>query len=633
MPSTTAIADNYASELIVLCDKDNIIRFASRSFVQFFRSTMEKCLGQKFAPGGARAAIGKPARYQTNAMAGGQNIIIAWEEKQLENGERLYAGVVHDEKGRQLTNRTLAKDAVAAGEPTASTEGDRKMRLMATMSHEMRTPLNGILGMANLLLDTTLEPNQRTYAEAIRESGGALLALINDVLDYSKFEAGKMELDEAPFSLFTMVQGIAELLSTKAADKGVEIATYVDNNIPLTVYSDEPRLRQVLINLVGNGVKFTDDGGVAIEAHSLGVEDGLARVRIDVRDTGIGIPEDVQSKIFEAFSQADSGAEKKREGTGLGLNIAQKIVNTMGGKLAVESTLGEGSVFSFEITLKCGDTPAFKDYGDVGSVVIATPSTILAQSISAQLTSVGVSDITHVDRAETIKSALSQRPNATLLCDLPFAGDNDILDGQSLSRSFVLVSPLSRGRLDDFHNAGFDGYLIKPIRQSTLYEQLSRPQEENKQQNTQQTTPEPASDDASSKSLRVLLAEDNQINAVLATAVIKRSGHTVELARNGEEAVQAISKAAYDVVLMDMHMPEVDGLEAAQRIRALGGETARTPIIALTANAMASDRQKCVAAGMDDFLSKPFEPDDLAAMLKALGRHKERVHARVLIET
>jgi signal transduction histidine kinase/CheY-like chemotaxis protein len=593
--------DERISELIVLCDANGTIRFVSRTFAAYFGSPAENWHGCAFSPGGNAAAPGAPAAYRTVAKAGAREFVVDWEETVFDNGERLYAGA-----------------AVMEGPP--DTEGEdppvkdaTNTRWLATMSHEMRTPLNGILGMTGLLLDTALEPNQRAYAESVRESGVALLALINDLLDFAKIEAGRLELDAAPFSPYTLVQSIAELLSPRVADKGVEITAYVDNRIPAKLFGDEARLRQVLINLTGNAVKFTDKGGVSIEAHLVEKEND-ARVRIDVRDTGIGIPENMQATIFNEFSQAGPDAQRRNEGTGLGLAIARKIVRAMGGDISLASKHGEGSTFSFEIALGYEEAETAPATPIRAPVVVATHSTVLAHSLKLQLRAAGAANVICAGSTSAAQAAIVNNPGAVLLCDIFLAGEGARALTEAASRSFVLLSPLARSHLTQLRNAGFDGYFIKPIRQTSLYEQLIDSSGRKLHDRPKATAPETASIKPV-RVLRVLLAEDNKINAVLATTIIKRAGHKVDVAVNGQEAIEATQRAPYDVILMDMHMPEVDGLDAARHIRSLSSEISHTPIIALTANAMASDRQKCIAAGMDDFLSKPFEPSELTGML------------------
>ena len=600
------------SELIVMCDANGLIRFASRAFARYFGTNVEDWLGRPFSPGGGMAGISAPAAYRTVANVGDHEFVIDWEETLLASGETLYAGT-----------------PVSGGVDDDTDEpinADTDLRWLATMSHEMRTPLNGILGMTGLLLDTSLEPNQRAYAESVRESGVALLALINDLLDFAKIDAGRLELNAAPFSPYTLVQSIAELLSPRATDKGIEIAAYVDNKIPTKLFGDEARLRQVLINLAGNAVKFTETGGITIEAHL--VEQGdRASIRIDVHDTGIGIPENVQSTIFQEFSQAKAEHGRTGEGTGLGLAIARKIVRAMGGDIVVDSTVGRGSKFSFECALDFEEAAGQENKPVATPVVVATSSPVLTRSLELQLEATGVGVVVPADTVDAARAAVAANPGAILLCDIDLDGGGpDALSGVA-ARSYVLLSPRARNHIPQLKDKGFDGYFIKPIRQTSLREQLSNGGQSRTAEQVGKPVKEQAPKTTADRPLRVLLAEDNKINAVLATTIIKRAGHQVDLANNGQEAIDRVKSEPYDVILMDMHMPEVDGIEAARQIRNLDGAKAQTPIVALTANAMASDRQKCIGAGMDDFISKPFEPTDLTDMLAKWGGTKSEFSA------
>jgi len=614
----TGAASKNVRELIVVCDAAGTIRFVSQSFAGFFGAPAQSWHGRAFAPGGSAAEPGSPARYRTEANSAGRAFIVDWTETVLSGGERLYVGAPEGADREQQSSSSVYEVIAEARAQAADAASDPKLQLLATMSHEMRTPLNGILGMTSLLLDTVLEPNQRAYAESVRESGVALLALINDLLDYSKIEAGRLDIEQAAFSPMNMIQSVAELLSPKAADKGIEITAFVDSAVPAELFGDEARLRQVLINLAGNGVKFTDTGGVAIEARLVTADNGAAEVAFSVRDTGVGIPEDKLASIFEEFSQGASAGARKREGTGLGLAIARKIVRAMDGDITLTSSPGEGSIFTFTVSLGFDGREPMAPQPFATPVIIATRSPVLSQSLELQLAAIGAETVMTVTTPAAVLECLSKHPNAILLCDIYIAGESAQPLARKAVQSYVLLSPMARGRINELREAGFNGYFIKPIRQSSLHKQLTDSESEAPAPKAER----PAKAAGQNKTYRVLLAEDNQINAVLATTIIKRAGHSVDVAQNGAEAVDAVKAADYDIILMDMHMPEVDGLEATRRIRLLDSPMRKAPIIALTANAMAADRQKCIAAGMDDFLSKPFEPSDLTSLLAKWGECK-----------
>ncbi len=604
------VTNANARELIVVCDDGGFIRFVSQSFSAFFGAPAQDWNGRAFAPGGEEAAPGAPARYRTAARNSAGDVVLEWTETVLSGGERLYVATPVDLAAP--ANDSDPAEPAPMRELNA-TARDPKLQLLATMSHEMRTPLNGILGMTALLLDTALEPNQRAYAESVRESGVSLLALINDLLDYSKIEAGRLEIKHDYFSAVGVVQGVAELLSPRSVDRNIEITAVIDNNIPPELLGDEARLRQVLINLAGNGVKFTDQGGVSIEANLVSATDGVARVRFCVRDTGIGVPENKQARIFEEFAQAGSDAAREREGTGLGLAIARKIVRAMGGDITLVSAPGEGSAFGFTLDFAYEEAAAAPPEPIAAPVVVVTRSPVLAEGLEKQLVAIGADCVIHARSANAAIEAVKGHDNAILLSDTDFAAECGAAMTEKSARAYVLLSPRDRRRLPGLREAGFDGYFIKPTRQSSLYKRFFETEPESPLEPSKPVKAPRA------RAYSVLLAEDNQINAVLATTIIKRAGHRVDVAQNGAEAVDAVVARPYDLVLMDLHMPDVDGLEAARRIRNLDSDARRIPIIALTASAMAADRQKCIAAGMDDFLSKPFEPDDLTGLLSKWG--------------
>ncbi|MEM6648730.1 MAG: response regulator [Pseudomonadota bacterium] len=551
-------------------------------------------------------------RFTTRIEGAPRPRLIEWNPSEYEKDLWLYLG-------QDVTRDRQSYAALKEYARKAANASDTKMRFLATMSHEMRTPLNGILGMTGLLLDTPLDSNQKTYAEAVRESGSALLGLINDILDYSKIEAGWLELEEHSFDPAALLQSVAELLSPRAANKGLEIASYVAPDVPLRLKGDEGRLRQVLLNLATNGVKFSETGGVSMELRCLSKPtDSEAQLHFNVQDTGIGIAEEDIKKVFQEFSQADDTSSRNQEGTGLGLAIAQHIVKAMGGEIKIKSKVGEGSSFSFTVTMALGEeAPERRSAAPIPMpVVVATDNSFLRRTLSLQLEAAGVSHIFFAENPGEALSHLKRAPTAALLCDLPLAASDGARLAKAAPIALVLLSPFARGRLEAFKRAGFSGYLIKPIRQESLVERLTgAPPPITPRNRLDQDYEEREGDEKAlpKRRLRVLLAEDNQINSVLATAILKRAGHHVDVAGNGAEAVETFTLAEYDIVLMDMRMPEMDGLEATKALRAAGHID--VPIIALTANAMGVDREACLQAGMNDFLSKPFDPNDLTRLL------------------
>lgn len=588
----------------MVCDREDAIRFVSRGFAQVFGAAAASWYGRLFAP----CAAGEPgdARiFKTGAKSADGDIVIDWRLEVLPGGERLYEGAVEGSRPQATPLSSTAPHGDGA---------ESRIQFIATISHEMRTPLNGILGMSALLLDTDLSPNQRAYVEAVRQSGASLLALTNDILDFSKLDAGKLDFDSEPYDPYALVQGVTEILSPRAAEKSIEIASFVDPATPRKLIGDEARVRQILINLASNAVKFTKSGGVAIELHTEQSVNGAMLIGV-IRDTGVGIARDAQNSIFEKFMQADADAERRAQGTGLGLAISRRLARAMGGDITFKSKEGKGSIFTFSVLAGDAAEKPAPARVDAPPIVVVTASPILSRVFRLQLQSFGVANFRFVDDAKEAAFALRENAGALLLVDHALAGDgvDEALD--AASRALVLLSPNERGAIEGLRKRGFDGYLIKPIRQSTLMREIAR--------GGRRIEAAPASARSEpaliGRVLNILLAEDNQINAILATTLMRRAGHKVDIAQNGDEAVAAASDGDYDIIFMDMHMPACDGLEASRRIRALSGQASKVPIVALTANAMSADRQKCMAAGMNDFLSKPFEPSDLHDMLAKWG--------------
>jgi signal transduction histidine kinase/DNA-binding response OmpR family regulator len=549
---------------------------------------------------------------------------IAWREVTV-RGE---SGTETQSVGRDITDRVEAGGALAEARDQAETANRAKSRFLAMVSHEIRTPLNGILGMADLLRDTTLSAEQAAYLKAIKTSGETLLTLIDEILDFSKIEAGRLDFTARPFALEPFVEEVAELLGPRAQAKGLEICCYVDERLPARVVGDATRLRQVLFNLAGNAIKFTEQGGVSIIVEPTERPDEIA---ISVRDTGIGISTEDRSRIFLEFEQADTGSTRKYNGTGLGLTISKGIVESMGGSIALESTPGEGSKFRVTIALprsaETNEPPLIVPNLTGDDILIVAPGAIEASLVARHLQRWGAR--TKIVPDEMVAAALlPEQAWTAVLVDhaLGTAASEAVARlAATVQRRIVLVTPAMRGDLATLKTAGFSGYLIKPVRAASLAARFSAGDAFDS--GAVGETAETARGVRAHDGLSILVAEDNEINAMLTRALLAKLGHRPTVAADGAAAIESwlAARAAgtpYDRVLMDLHMPGIDGLEAVRRIRAIEVEqkAARTPIIALTANASGEDRDACTAAGMDEFLIKPFDRERLAAALVATDK-------------
>jgi PAS domain S-box-containing protein len=548
---------------------------------------------------------------------------ISWRDVAV----RAEAGTEIQSVGHDVTSHVEAARTLALARDQAQATSRTKSRFLATLSHEIRTPLNGILGMAGLLLDTQLTAEQSTYAKAAKASGETLLALIEEILDFSKIEAGRLDIESHPFALAAMVEEAVELMAPRAQAKGVEIVCYVDERIPANVIGDAARLRQVLLNLISNAVKFTEKGGVGVVVEPSDFEN---EIRLEVRDTGIGIKNDNLSRIFQDFEQGDNSSTRKFGGTGLGLAISKRIIERMDGRIDVTSDVGVGSVFCVSLRLPPAETQEANFVGpDLAhmAVMIVTAAEIEASLLARRLGRWGASTCAVVD--ERVATALlPERPWEALIVDFPLArvvAETCNLGKLGIPKRIVMIRPSERHELPALKACGFTGYLVKPVRAASLAARLDTADTfEHSAAAIAAESTEVSSSTA--KGLSILVAEDNDINALLARALLTRLGHHPTIATNGEVAVESwlAARAAgsrYDLVLMDLQMPGIDGLEAARRIRAAEAEAGdpRTRIVALTANAQTEDRQSILDAGLDDLLLKPLDRERLREILKTVS--------------
>jgi two-component system sensor histidine kinase/response regulator len=629
---------NNSPVAIVTLDQERRVTSINPAFELLFGYTQSEVMGQVLSELITTSQLSKEMADNTQKMLNNQTVHSIGQrvrkDGQMVDVEILGAPVTVGEQQVGFLGIYHDISAMVQARRQAEEADRAKSEFLANMSHEIRTPMNGVIGMLDLALDTELTSEQFDFLKTAGDSAQALLTLLNDILDFSKIEAGRLDLEMIDFNLRTTIEGVADTLAQRAADKDLEMACHIPSDLPTTVRGDPGRLRQILVNLLGNAIKFTQHGEVVVQAERESETDTYVTVRFNVVDTGVGIPLDRQAAVFDRFIQADGSTTRRYGGTGLGLAISKQLADMMGGQIGVTSIPGHGSTFWFTAILEKRPemVPAVLPLTDLKgvNVLVVDDNATNRQIVLRMLENFGCQAAAVIggrEALEALKAAKeSSQPFRIVVLDMQMPD----MDGEQTATAIkndpmladtIIVILTSLGRRGDaarMKALGCAGYLTKPAKQAQLFDALTMVLSHSQLRRANQSPPlvtRHSLAEQKAASIRILLVDDHPVNRKLALILLERAGHKVDLAENGRQAVDAVQNNHYDAVLMDVQMPEMDGFEATHVIRSRETFGQHLPIIAMTAHAMKGDRERCLAAGMDDYVSKPLQPEELFAAL------------------